>query len=140
MAVEKRTVKSEMREFFAEINDHYQKWRLRGRAQPISRIDTSRSDTLTPEPSEITFTPITLDMDDVQPAGGPGAQTEAGAAAIAVCPITRQTLKPATRMYQCRQCGIYYSTEGWEFLRQTARGQCCGCRGVNTVLPVVGTR
>jgi hypothetical protein len=143
MATEKRTARSEVHDFFAEIKETYQNWRTRGSAQPASRTDTphvDRSEPATPAVSEITFTPVALEAEDAGQVGHRIEGTNTPVPADIICPITRQTLTPASNMYQCRQCGIYYSTEGWEFLRQTAKGQCCGCRGVNTVLPVVRVR
>lgn len=55
-----------------------------------------------------------------------------------VCPVTRQTLKPGRTLLQCAQCGLYYSPEGWEFLRKEARGHCCNCNARNTVKEVIG--
>ncbi len=90
------------------------------------------------ELDEITFMP--LDAEAGIPVSGTGKAAGPIVHLGNVCPVTRQSINPESKVYQCRQCGIYYSPEGWEFLRQTAKGQCCGCRSVNTVLPVVRVR
>ncbi len=86
-----------------------------------------------PEPDNIIFTPLVPD--------GGLSPTADGTADIdpapPVCPVTRQELEPGSRIYQCRVCGICYSPEGWQFLKQADRGQCCACRCRNTVLPMI---
>ena len=52
-----------------------------------------------------------------------------------ICPITRQNLSTARRIYRCRRCRLAYSIEGWEFLQEVSRGECCGCRCANTIFP-----
>ena len=53
-----------------------------------------------------------------------------------ICPVTRQTLEVGQPLFQCRQCGMNYSAEGWKFLQQADKGRCCGCESRNTVTPV----
>jgi hypothetical protein len=52
-----------------------------------------------------------------------------------VCPVTRMKLKPGMPLFRCINCKMTYSREGWEFLRDVARGECCGCRSTNTIQP-----
>lgn len=147
MTAEKRTVRSEIREFCEEIRAGFQTWR--GHRQ--IRADVARdlpSEETTAQEEAILFTPLPLDADvsgmiGSQAAAAPptaGGKPGGAVTAAGVCPVTRQRLDPASKIYQCRQCGIYYSAEGWEFLLQNAKGQCCGCRSVKTVLPVVRVR
>lgn len=53
-----------------------------------------------------------------------------------VCPVTRQQLEWGTKILQCRVCKMSYSVEGWDFLRKTDGGRCCGCRQKKTVVPL----
>jgi hypothetical protein len=105
------------------------------RANPAARIAV---ETLPEDLVEITFTPLDIEANATTPTTGSGARNPVPPATV--CPITRQPLNPVGKVYRCRQCGISYSPEGWDFLRQTSKGQCCGCRSVNTVLPVVRIR
>lgn len=69
---------------------------------------------------------------------GPGAvplQTTVAPPEDARCPITRHTLVPGQLLYQCQQCGLTFSKEGWQFLKKVDRGRCCGCHSRNTIRP-----
>src|SRR5579872_2226833 len=74
-----------------------------------------------PELREIDFQPIT-------PASASSRALPSGER-VWICPVTRQSLTPGNGVWQCTQCKMPYSREGWEFLRKTARGRCCGCNG-----------
>ena len=54
-----------------------------------------------------------------------------------ICPVTRQPLEIGQPLFQCLQCGMNYSAEGWKFLQQADKGRCCGCESRNTVKPAV---
>jgi hypothetical protein len=141
MTAQKRTMTSEMHEFFAEIRDRWRQWRAGRRPSRTAPKAHITVETLPDELAEISFTPIELEAETGQRTGAIGrAARGASVPAANVCPITRQTLYPAGKIYRCRQCGISYSPEGWDFLRQTSKGECCGCHNVNTVLPVVRAR
>jgi len=134
MPAEKRTVRSELKEFCAEIREWFRKWRWRKRLRTVSGAGYQSPDGPTLADQVITFTPLTVDKidEDANP-----ANERIRAASQRICPVTRQPLTADRPMYQCRECGMSYSLEGWEFLRKTAKGQCCGCRSANTVLPAV---
>jgi hypothetical protein len=148
MSAEKRTVGSEIREFFAEVQEGWRGWRTRASERREIRANVERAQshaallatTKSDETEEIVFTPLELEANST--AGTPGAGKTAGASlkAGSICPVTRQIINLKGPIYQCRLCGIYYSPEGWEFLQQTSKGQCCGCRNVKTVFPVVKVR
>jgi hypothetical protein len=153
MSAEKRTVGSEIREFFAEIQEGWRGWRTRtggrtrtdaGRAHSAALPPDMTVTQLTGDPAdeadEITFTPLDPGADATPMTTGKDKPAGVAALATSICPVTRQAINLKGTVYQCRLCGIYYSPEGWEFLRETARGQCCGCRNVKTVLPVVKVR
>jgi hypothetical protein len=54
-----------------------------------------------------------------------------------LCPVTRQVLTPGSKVYQCQQCHMVYSTEGWAFLCEADKGRCCGCSSQKTVLVTI---
>lgn len=62
-----------------------------------------------------------------------GLPPAASVAKAVVCPVTRQPLVAGQPFYQCLQCGMAYSDAGWEFLRKTNKGRCCGCESRKTV-------
>ena len=53
-----------------------------------------------------------------------------------LCPVTRKSLGPGDRVYQCRMCHTSYSVAGWEFLRDVDHSRCCACGQKNSVTPV----
>ena len=65
----------------------------------------------------------------------PGSLSEAGAEPLR-CPVTRQELRRADKLFQCRVCRTTYSASGWQFLRDVDRGRCCACRSRKTVFPL----
>ena len=54
-----------------------------------------------------------------------------------LCPVTRQMLTPGSKVYQCQQCRMVYSTEGWAFLCEADKGRCCGCGSQKTVFMTI---
>jgi hypothetical protein len=104
------------------------------------RQSVSQRDHGSPDGEEIVFTtldPVASPADvsrqgDAVPGSRPGEES-------CVCPVTRQSLRRGQKIYQCRQCKIAYSPEGWEFLRKMERGRCCGCKGKDTVFPFVAS-
>jgi hypothetical protein len=58
-----------------------------------------------------------------------------GADAALVCPVTRKSLRTSDGFYLCGYCNTAYSSEGWDFLRETDKGRCCHCRQSGSVLP-----
>jgi len=80
------------------------------------------------EMRDIVFTPLT-------PTTATAATLPSRDVAL-ICPVTRQPVKPGNGAYQCTNCKMAYSLEGWQFLRENARGRCCGCNGKNTVIPL----
>jgi hypothetical protein len=65
----------------------------------------------------------------------PGSLSEAGTEPLR-CPVTRQELMRADKLFQCRVCRTTYSAPGWRFLQDVDRGRCCACRSRKTVFPL----
>lgn len=116
-----------LKELFGEVHEAVQTWWLQFR----TRRATAVVHDLTPDNDEIVFHPTDPDK---------GSDTASLDAGNSVCPVTRQSLDAKAGTYQCERCGIRYSPEGWQFLRQTDRGACCICRCIGTVRPVVKVR
>ena len=81
-----------------------------------------------------------MDFQPLSPIAGSSTGKASGAGnprdVNCVCPVTRRPLRAGMRIYQCRECKMSYSPEGWEFLRKTDRGRCCGCRSARTIFPL----
>ena len=54
-----------------------------------------------------------------------------------LCPVTRQVLTPGSKVYQCQQCRMVYSIEGWACLREADKGRCCNCGSQKTFLVAI---